>query len=174
MWTLYYAIDDAEALDAVTVTLHGLGVDKNTYYVVSQNRGRYSQPLYPDLYKNADLNKSKSWFSGVIIGFLFALWILLMRPSSIEFNFISFCAFCFSCSLLGGWIGYSLGYDSSQDKISPFYDVLEGGSYLLVINVWQFHLLESLKNAMRLRHDSVILLAQDEITHPSNVMTQHW
>ena len=166
MRTLYYLMEKMDSAKAVMTTLASIGIDSDSFRIVSRNRDSEHRDSAHDAtteQKNDFLGLSeRGALVGGLAGLLFAVWVAIAQPLGLT---MSLSAFLFVSSALGGfgaWVGgmVSISHDHETLKNLTLKHAEQANAdsqHMMVITPRDSATARRIKNAMQHQHPSVQL-----------------
>ncbi|AOE49641.1 hypothetical protein [Kangiella sediminilitoris] len=165
MSRLLYESDKLKHVQATYEDLKGHGIKDSDLHVIAKKQGRVLRRGLNTAnfwYKTNVLNGSfKGFIAGTILGLVIATTLYTAEALGGLYGTFGFVATTILFSGFGTWLGGLLGIESKNYKLRKYYDLVEEGRYLLLIDV-KDNSLEDVVKSIYKNHPELILLS-DEI-----------
>ena len=167
MRTLYYLMDKLDTVDAMAVTLRGLDIDDDGFYIVSKDLDGLRRHHLRDASFMDETDIIHSGERGALIGglcgLLFAFGIAVIHPLGLSMTLLSFLLVSAFVGCFGAWVGGMVGISHENYKLTPFHDAIAQGKYLMVINLREAAKAREVKLEMHRAHPEALFEAEDAI-----------
>lgn len=135
MKRLYYLSPTIESTEQISEDLHEHGVTDWRFHVLSKDEaGLYNHHLHSaNTFQRTDLVRymERGLICGAIVGVLFLIPLAYLE----DFTVKAWLAISFFSVLFGIWCGGVGGISQENYKIQRFHDEIEGGKYLIMVDV---------------------------------------
>lgn len=139
MKRLYYLTDSVDCVEKIASEVHRWGISDWNFHVLSKDRAGLSrhQNHSDALLRQKSIvpSSDRGAFIGIAAGIAAALGASLLIPLLDSVGRIAFAIIVFVCALFGAWSIALFGTHEEQQKLRKFQHDIEGGKYLIMVDV---------------------------------------
>jgi len=165
MSRLLYKSDKLKHVQATYEDLKAHGIKDSDLHVIAKKQGKVMRRGLNTAnfwYKTNVLNGSfKGFIVGTVIGLLIATTLYNMQALNGLYSTFGFVATTILLSGFGTWLGGLLGLESKNYKLRRYYDLVEEGKYVVLMDVKERNL-KPVVQSIHQNHPQLTLLS-DEI-----------
>jgi hypothetical protein len=143
MKRLFFIADEMAMVEPIADALYSAGISAWNFHVISKDdAGMYCHPSRSTspLHRIGVMRGSTiGALCGFLVGLFAAIAAVLLLPLSLLQNLVLFAAATFTPTLIGSWLGAMVGRALQDRQIARFYNLIEHGHVLLIIDVDRMH-----------------------------------
>lgn len=136
---LYYLVHDADHADRIAKALKQFDVHYDNYHLLSKDEDSINRRNLhgASILESSDLVHmgERGALIGGVVGFLFALMLVIIDPFQGQMGFGGFLAAFIIITCFGAWSGGIGGISSRNYKTRKFQKAIDNGHYLMLIDV---------------------------------------
>lgn len=139
MKRMYYLTGSIDSTEQIANDLHEEGITDWNFHVHSKDdSGLYERRIHSaNFIQRLDIIRYGE--RGAMIGFAIAMiaiaYMMIAKPLGPQVDGLVYVAIFGFITLFGGWVGGLAGLATENQKIAMFHDDIEGGKYLILIDV---------------------------------------
>lgn len=167
MRTLYYLTDKLDSAKAVVTTLASIGVDGDSFRIVSRNRGSVRRDSHHDvaIEQKTDFLRlgEKGALVGGLAGLLFAVWVAIAQPLGLSMSLGVFLFVSAALGSFGAWVGGMLSLSHDHEMPEQFEQEIADGQHLMMITSRDAATARRIKRAMQHQHPGVHFKTEKDV-----------
>jgi len=136
---MYYLTGSIVSTEQIANDLHEEGITDWNFHVHSKDdSGLYKRRIHSaNFIQRLDIIRYGE--RGAMIGFAIAMiataYVMIAKPLGPQVDGLVYVAIFGFITLFGGWVGGLAGLATENQKLAMFHDEIEGGKYLILIDV---------------------------------------
>lgn len=143
MKRLFFIADEIAMVDPIAEAIYNAGISAWNFHVMSKEQGgmycHRSKSTSPLDRISVMRGSTIGALCGFLLGLSAAITAVLMLPLSLLQTLALFATATFTPTLIGSWLGAMMGRVLQDRKIARFYNLIEQGRVLLIIDVDRAH-----------------------------------